>query len=118
MFYRIRTTDDVVLVKEPNVLYPRFVRYKCILRKAPQSLLARETGVLHPWNKNVKSGKVIVFPNYVAAKNSGEKFEEDVTLTDLFKQVVKKTRNRNRVERREDEDRQYGTIPRGLSWQG
>jgi len=119
--YRVRTTDDVVLVKgtqgEPNILYPRFVRHKFAIRKAPQSLLDRNTGVLNRWNKKVKSGEVVVFSNYQAAKESGETFEEDVTLTDLFKQRKKRRwKFWQRMRRREKEDRETAGIPREISW--
>jgi len=119
-YFRVKTRDDVVLVKgSTNVLYPRFVRNKLgVIPTAPKSLLARKTGVLNRFNQQVRAGEVVVFDNYEAAKKSGVKFEEDVTLTNLFKQAAtKKRRFWQRIRRRKAEDTKYGNVP-DVSWRG
>ena len=111
--HRIRTKDDVVLVKKPTpVLYRRFVKKGRFVRSAPDSLLARKTGWLTPLNEKIRTKEVVVFGNLEQAEESGEQFEMDQTVLDWIKKHRSKKAKimARRTERRDAERKKWGHV--------
>lgn len=109
--HRIRTSDDVVLVKQPKpVLFRRLVKKGKFTRSAPDSLLAMKTGWLTIANPKVRAKEVVVYGNLEQAEKSGEQFELDKTVIDWLKKHSKGKKMAKRMEKRDMEDRKWGHI--------